>query len=942
MRFYPIAIVGSGCVLPPDSTDVEKFWQNQLAGITGIIEIPKERWDVDLYYSHNQKDDEKTDCKYGAFIKNYSFNRYKEFSPAEINKLNRSQQLILDSIIQACGSARIDIHSLHGMKKLGLCMANMLGDEFMPRTSIRFHGEKFIGNLESSTLWDQFTTDEKTTIRQEFVNNLEERFPTFQPGDSMKALSCNIVKEVASLLKLTGKVWTIDAACASGLNIFESAVNNLLTGALNTVIVTGLCGNMLPPGNVAFAKIGGLTQKGMSFPLDHRASGLLPGEGVAAVIIKRLDDAIREGDKVLGVIRGLGNTTDGRGKGIYAPDSKGQLRAMKASLDQAGFTPSHIDYIETHATSTVVGDVVELHAIKELFKQENLPPESVVLGSCKATLGHTFSAAGIANLIKVLKAFEEKVIPKTYNFEKFPDGAKMEGTPFHVCTSTRSWQRKEPRTPRRASINAFGFGGVNSNMVVEEYDEAYHGDLLKQYDVTLESEKNIDIAVVGIGCITGESVQAAEFLEKCINNHDKSTFPGSRWEVGTAQHIHVPASISDAVYPLDPFEFPCITFRIPPSTLQHVDRAQQMMLLATEEALGDATATTITPETTAMSVGVMMGLESAFTSSLRIQYCEYLGALLRTGIIRDLSEERKIELRTFVEKAAGLWPSNSTEDTLPGYMDNIIAARAAKFFDFKGSNITVDADTASFGAALDLGIQSLVLNRCDTMLVGAVHGNLMPDFLRITDDLITTSQHTLCTGCGQNYTNPIFAEGGVAFVLKRYQDVGEEEKVYGRITGISHGHNAHHGARSQCCRINRTSHDKPGELFYFGAHGGFAFLKGLLELHKDEAFSSASTRLCITNHSILGGDYSIVYEPGRPGVNAAEEDYGAVYLGAKTRTDLLAEIRLLVEDTKNQIERVNTPDKVLEYPLRISFAYRTEEELVNKLSYLSMELEKNL
>ena len=964
LQIQPIAIIGIGCIFPPDAYNVEAFWKNILIGKSGITKILKDRWDYKLYFDEDKRAPDKTYCIYSAFIKDYKFPANNGFPSEQIRSLNRSQQMILDCILQACSQAKMDVKSFAENPKIGFCLGNMLGDEFFSRASVSYHKTEFFANLEKSSIYNRFSSKEKKHIRESFFNQVEVKFPSMQPGEYEKALNSSILKSVVKILGAQGKLWVIDAACASGLAVFDSAINNLLTQSLDCVVVTALCGNMLPPGNVAFSKVGGLARGDDIFPLDHRAVGLMPGEGAGCAVIKRLTDAVRDGNKILAVIRGKGNSTDGRGKGIYAPSSEGQLRAMKQSLDLAGLKPSEIDYIETHATSTSAGDVEELRGLKTLFQDENLPPNSVPIGSCKSLIGHTFSAAGMANLIKVIKAFDEEVLPPTYNFERFPPSASMENTAFYVNNQLKKWSKKDDFTPRRASLNAFGFGGVNSNMIIEEFLPAYHKKYFQYHNTTALDIKEVDIAVVGIGCLTGNARNCGEFLKENVNKltFDRS-YPPERWGPETSREYNKYIGEKFRINTIRSLDFSSTKFKIPPNVLKHLDRAQQIMLLTAQEALNNHGLSTSNSERTGMCVSSIFGLEASLTASLRIQKCEYLDILTKIEEIASLSSREREQLLAELSSAMSSYVPETAEDTLPGYMDNIVGARTAKFFNLRGGNIGVDNDSSSFGASLDIAIQSLWLKQYDTMVVGAVHANMMPEFLFLFNDLVKSHPQKQCPLCGLAYEKLIPAEGGVCFVLKRFEDVKEGEKIYGRIKNVGNEDRKVSTEFNQCCQL---SHSNTREsLFYFGAHGGFTFLKALLALsesqfdilnHSSELIGVKDKVVSVINHSLLGKDYFITLESAasaprrepfqRPQnketlvVSREKPEYSSFYLGAHSEKELLSKINTCIVNIKNHETFLMTPEEVLNRPVRVSVVFRSENELLQKLSYLSQQLQE--
>ncbi|HEY1379255.1 MAG TPA: beta-ketoacyl synthase N-terminal-like domain-containing protein, partial [Gemmataceae bacterium] len=269
---------------------------------------------------------------------------------------------------------------------------------------------------------------------------------------------------LARALGLGGGSLTLDAACASSLYALKLACDELAAGRADAMLTGGLNRSDSLYTQMGFSQLRALSPAGRCSPLDAAADGLMVGEGAVVFMLKRLEDAEAHGDTILGVIRGVGLSND-IGGGLLAPAKEGQLRAMRAAYRQAGWRPADVDLIECHATGTPVGDAVELSSLRELWAGE---PGRCALGAVKANVGHLLTGAGAAGLLKVLLALRHRTLPPAANFRAAAD-AKLGDGPFAVPTEPRPWDRRTAETPRRAAVNAFGFGGINAHVLVEEY-----------------------------------------------------------------------------------------------------------------------------------------------------------------------------------------------------------------------------------------------------------------------------------------------------------------------------------------------------------------------------------------------------------------------------------------------------------------------------------------
>ena len=276
-----------------------------------------------------------------------------------------------------------------------------------------------------------------------------------------------IAGRVANLLNLRGPNFIVDAACASALAALDAAIEGLERGAYDAVLTGGVDANMSASTFVKFCKIGALSATGTR-PYYDGADGFVMGEGAAVFLLKRLGDAERAGDHIYGVIRGVAGASDGKGKGITAPNPVGQRLAVGRAWNDAGRIPDSATYVEGHGTSTKVGDVVEVESLSAVFAGFGLRPGSLPLGSVKSNIGHLKSAAGAAGMLKALYALDEKVIPPSLGGTVPNPNIDFSSSPLYINDELREW-KTEPDQVRSVGVSAFGFGGTNFHAVLEEY-----------------------------------------------------------------------------------------------------------------------------------------------------------------------------------------------------------------------------------------------------------------------------------------------------------------------------------------------------------------------------------------------------------------------------------------------------------------------------------------
>ena len=413
---------------------------------------------------------------------------------------------------------------------------------------------------------------------------------------------------------------------------------------------------------MGFSQLRALSPSGRCSPLDSRADGLLVGEGGAAFVLKRLADAERDGDHIYGVITGIGLSND-LGGGLLAPASEGQLRAMRAAYAAAGWRPGDVDLIECHATGTPVGDGVELSSLKELWQDERGEPGRCVLGAVKSTVGHLLTGAGAAGLLKVLLALKHETLPPTANFETPPAGADLDSGPFRVLREPRPWRRRADETPRRAAVNAFGFGGINAHVLVEEYLPGRAG--LRKRPVDSQALERLEVhgtltqprspvAVVGLGTHFGLWGDVASFRERVLG-YDTTVARKPRLYGGPTPGYF----IDELRLPLDRFPHAAGgTARTLP---------QQLLLLeVTDEALRSLTLPA-RPERIGEFVGINLDLN---TTNFHVRWAQPSDARDQVGL-------------------------PLTANRVMGSLGSIAASRAARAFGLGGPCFTLSSEESS-------------------------------------------------------------------------------------------------------------------------------------------------------------------------------------------------------------------------------------------------------
>ncbi|HLP41902.1 MAG TPA: type I polyketide synthase, partial [Fibrobacteria bacterium] len=276
-----------------------------------------------------------------------------------------------------------------------------------------------------------------------------------------------LAARISYFLNLQGPCLSIETACSSSLVAIAEACDSLVLGSSDLALAGGVYVMSGPAMHIMTSQSGMLSRDGRCFAFDQRANGFVPGEGVGVVVLKRLADARRDGDMVLGVIRGWGVNQDGKTNGITAPNAESQTRLQEEVYSRFGIDPAGIQLVEAHGTGTKLGDPIEVEGLKASFGKYTRNRGYCALGSVKSNIGHCMTAAGISALVKVLLALKHRRLPPTIHCEKLNEHIDLEDSPFYVNTELRDWEAP-PTGPRQAAISSFGFSGTNAHLVISD------------------------------------------------------------------------------------------------------------------------------------------------------------------------------------------------------------------------------------------------------------------------------------------------------------------------------------------------------------------------------------------------------------------------------------------------------------------------------------------
>ena len=764
----PIAIVGMGGVFPGAPTLAE-FWRLIEEGRDTCRPVPAGRWLLDANAIRNPvagtPDAVLTDR--GCFIEDPSLDG--ELDPMVQLALRAGQAAFADARTEKLDRGATGV--ILGNIALPTAAASALGDEVLAPV---FEQKVFGKTKNTATL--------ATDARNRYVTGLPAAL-------------------LARALGLGGACYTLDAACASSLYAVKLACDELLAHRADAMLAGGLSRPDSLYTQMGFSQLRALSPSGRCAPFDRKADGLIVGEGAGVVLLKRLADALRDGDRILALVRGAGLSNDLEGK-LLSPSSEGQLRALRMAYAQAGWTPQTVDLIECHATGTPVGDAVEFESLARLWEGGEWKSGQCVLSAVKSNVGHLLTAAGSAALIKTLLAMQHGKLPPVANFERPSEKVKLAGSPFTILREAQSWERRAERLPRRAAINGFGFGGINAHLLIEEWlGEAALNQSSPQPARSMPSAE--PVAVVGMAARAGRWADLDAFRNRVLYRDDGEA-PAEResWRGVGREDLRRVWGRGFPGYFLDDLSVPIERFHIAPRELAEMLPQQLLMLEVAKCALQDAHDPTLEASRSGVFIG--LGLDQRTTDfHFRWAMKRRAAAWAREAGLDAGAGETTLWIERLCE---GAGPPLTADRTL-GALGGIVASRIAREFHIGGPSHGISSEETSGLRALQVAVHALQKRELDIALAGAVDLN--------GDLRALLTENTMRTP----------GEGATCVVLKRLADAKRDsDRIYAVIRDA--------GGATQASPQPIESADS--DVGHAGAASGlFSFVKASLCLHHE-------------------------------------------------------------------------------------------------------------
>ena len=754
-----IAIIGTSALFPGASTPKE-FWENLMSerDLTGRATQQDFGLDPASIFHPDKGIEDRCYSTRGGYIRDFKFDPTGFELPADYL---RKQDKLYQWSLYTAKEALIDGGYYQEKERLQQC-GLILGNLSFPTSS----SHQLIADIYNRALESHI---------QDLVNT-----PDFKLKDHQQVAPENKILEytpsemVSEALALGKTHYALDAACATSLYAIKLACDELLTGKADMMLAGAVSASdqlFIHMGFSIFHAYSPMDQKFV--PFDKESAGLVSSEGAGMVLLKRLEDAERDGDKIIGVIGGIGLSNDGRGKFLLSPNPKGQNLAFERTYENNDISPQDTSYIECHATGTPLGDITELNSIASYFSQYDTSPK---LGSVKSNMGHLLTAAGMTGLLKVLLAMEHEVIPPNINLNNpIVADNNWEGSNGMIVSHT-------PWTDRikQAGINSFGFGGTNAHMVVQNYHKNIEAVDAKQKMIPLQS-----MAVVGMDAHFGDCKNLESFYHTIYNGKQHfNDLPSKRWKgIEDNAALLKKYGFTDGTAPkgayIDEFEIDLLRYKIQPKEAERLHPQQALLLKVTDNAIKDAGLT----EHSNVAVLVAMETELAIHQCLARWDVEWQVKDACANVGLELNEEDTLALINLVKKGIYHREGTPAPSEFTSFIGNLMASRISALWDFSGASFTVSCGENSVFKALEIAQNMLSMGEVDAVVVGAVDfsGGVENVLLRQKDHKTNQNKNPSCS-LDHNNEGWLIGEGAGAIVLKKNTE--DNEKVYTLIDEI--------------------------------------------------------------------------------------------------------------------------------------------------------------
>ncbi|MCN4143576.1 MAG: hypothetical protein LC437_00400 [Thiohalomonas sp.] len=762
-----IAIIGTACLFPEADTP-EAYWENLVANKDSRVAAQAEQMgrDPDDYFSPAKDTKDKYYCTTGGYINNFQFDSQGyALDAAQLNGLDNTFQWALhvsrEALKDSGYSNKADV-----LSRCGVILGNL---SFPTKKS----------NQLFLPLYHQaLATPLKDLLANKNFHMADEPTGDFNNG-MVAGHPASVINEALSLGDVS---MVLDAACASSLYSMKLACSYLQSHKADMMLAGAVSAADPWFVSMGFSTFKAFPEKVISRPLDKNSSGLNTGEGAGMFVLKRYDDAVRDGDNIHAVISGIGLSNDGKGKFVLSPNEAGQKICYERAYENSDINPEDVDYIECHATGTPLGDDTEIHSMESFFADKNVHFD---MGTAKSNFGHLLTSAGMAGMLKIILSMKNDLIPATINIQEPITSKSDKIAGDKILTENKIWKpsaNKNTQSNKKvAAISAFGFGGTNAHLILEEHIPDQQKTKKKsKTESNTPATANETISIVGMGAHFGQSKKLSEFGHVIYDAQQLTApLPKNRWQgiekdtdllkkFGLASDskstidsvMHVPQGNF-----IDQFDFDHLYFKIPPEEQAPLLPQQLLMLKVLDEALNDSS----------LPKGANIGVIVAMEMDLGIH--QFRG---RIDVAWQLQESLKNSDITLTQEQQQL--SELLKDSLhnaveinqfSSFIGNIIACRICSLWDFSGPAFSISSEENSVFKALEVAQLFLDSGEVDAMVLGAV------DLAGGIEHVYLQSQRN-----ETQITHWNIGEGAGAIVLKRQDQINDDERVYANVESL--------------------------------------------------------------------------------------------------------------------------------------------------------------
>ena len=792
----PLALVGMSCRLP-GGDGLDEFWELVARGATAWGSLPEDRLNRDLYFAEEKGTVGKSYSELGGLVSNRPIDRSVcPLTSDHAEKYDIAHQIFLEVASRACRDAGLDPFAMPKHLRTGVYVGHTGGSALVGDYvySTRIDEAAHILN-EVDVARELLGGDAVARLSEQVTTAVRQRYPGRKAGRPISLSALDAARLVREALRLEGPYLVVDAACASSLQALAIAARALNAGSIDQAIVGG-ASYCKSDSLVLFSAAQSVSNAG-SCPFGKDADGLVTAEGYVALVLKTLSKAVKDGDRIRAVIRGIGVASDGKGKSLWAPRQEGQTLAVQRAYPNKKDL-SELDYIEAHATSTQVGDATELGALAGLLSSHIQSGKKVPIGSVKANVGHTLETAGLASLVKVVLAMDHNSIPPGTTAKEFNDEFDWRDGPFRVPKSTERWNPRKDGKPRLAAVNAFGIGGLNVHLAIAEHidDEApveptpVQSLSVRPLAVRNQLAHDEPIAIVGSGCVLPGALSVSEFEKMLSEGRSaiQAVLP-ERWSLERAidasgpKSWHTVAGLGGFV---EGFAYDWRRHKVPPKQIAAANPLQFMLLEAADAALAAAGSKSKTWDRTRASVVVGTMFGGDFSHDLQVGLRLPETAVILNDLLRrhGLSSSQITDVISAYEKKV-LERFPALVDETGSFTSSTLASRLTKSFDLMGGALALDAGDCSSTTAIAAAVDMLRDGSSDAVLCAAGQRYLdlvAFEMLSLRGGLASHPR----TALNMDENGRVPGEGAVVLVMKRLSDAqAAEDSIYGVIRDVS-------------------------------------------------------------------------------------------------------------------------------------------------------------